>query len=227
MQVTQKAKILQISQLPSWRYSGVLCTCPQQKVGFLLCCVCHESKWKGTYWISNNSLYSPQAHRTISMTFSATGLSFPLLLLLFWLFFFLILSHMKDALWEQWWGSASLFMTLWISVWVIGSESCSANYTRLMNCVITAAALHVNWMHINDSSYSNLNDVWRSDVYPDYLHFQLWESSLNNCTFTAPSKNSLTENRRCLKAWHFKHTLLKVTESGFRNLKKHTLSNYN
>lgn len=55
--VTQR--LLQISQLPSWRYSGALCTCQQHKVGFLLCCVCNESKWKGTYWISNNSPYSP------------------------------------------------------------------------------------------------------------------------------------------------------------------------
>lgn len=51
--------LLQISQLPSWRYSGALCTCQQQEVGFLLCCVCNESKWKGTYWISSNSLDSP------------------------------------------------------------------------------------------------------------------------------------------------------------------------
>lgn len=128
--------------------------------------MCNELNWQGTYWISNNSLFILlQAHRTINMTFSSTGLSFPLFLPFFFFpDFFKYPLIGKYAFWEQWWRSASLFMTLWISVWVIGSESCSANYTRLMNCVITAAALHINWMHINDSSYSNLNDVWRSDV---------------------------------------------------------------
>lgn len=154
----------QISQLPSWRYSGALCSCQLQEVGFLLCCVCNESKWKGTYWISSNSLYSPPGPQDNKHDFLSYWALPPLTFAIFLIIFILILSHMKDALREQWWGSASLFMTLWISVWVIGSESCSANYTRLMNCVITAAALHINWMHINDSSYSNLNDVWRSDV---------------------------------------------------------------
>lgn len=58
-ELLREQRLLQILQLLSWRYSGALCTCQQQKVGFLLCCVCNESKWKGTYWISNNTLYSP------------------------------------------------------------------------------------------------------------------------------------------------------------------------
>lgn len=149
---------------PGRKYSGILCTCQQGKVGFLLCCACSEFNWKGTYWISNNSLYSPSGSQDNKHNFL---ISWVLPLFIFAgipILFFQYSLIVKDVFLEQWRRSASSFMTLRISVWVIGSESCSANYTRLMNCVITAAALHINWMHINDSSYSNLNDVWRSDV---------------------------------------------------------------
>lgn len=155
---------------PGKRYPAVPCTCQGEEVGCcccsLLCSLCKEFNCRNTSWISNNSLYSPSGSQDNKHDFlihwALPAFIFAIFLTFF--FFFLIFPRRKNTFWEQWWRPASLFMTLWISVWVIGSESCSANYTRLMNCVITAAALHINWMHINDSSYSNLNDVWRSDV---------------------------------------------------------------
>lgn len=52
---------------------------------------------------------------------------------------------------------ASLFMTLWINIFVIGGESHLANYTCLISCIIiTTAVLYISWRHVNYCSYSHL-----------------------------------------------------------------------
>lgn len=52
---------------------------------------------------------------------------------------------------------ASLFMTLWINIFVIGGESHLANYTCLISCIIiTTAVLYFSWRHVNYCSYSHL-----------------------------------------------------------------------